>query len=653
MTDPLVNVHLTENNQGKLEVLSAKELIKNIPAAVAVVDYTWQLKLVNDRFRQLLHATDNPLLHQPLSLLFPAAFVNTEMIQHAFAGGKTCFELAAVPYTSATGVEQYLNLSFQPVTDQWQLLPDIIIYAYEVTERVGDIQRAAVNEKEIVVLQESEKRFRALVSVSSEIVYQMSADWSQVRRLDGRGFLMDTVEPDGEWMHKYIHPGDVAKVQEAIAHAIKYKMVFELEHRVLGPDGAEGWVFSRAVPILNEEQELVEWFGSASNITGRRLAEQALTGAMKERDARERLYNAVTDSTPDLIYVFNLDYKFIYANTALLNMWGRTESESIGQGLLALGYEPWHAEMHEREIDQVVATRKAIRGEVSFPHATQGRRVYDYIFTPVFDERGEVEAVAGTTRDITDMKEVESRLEQLVLERTRELQRSNTDLQQFAHVASHDLKEPVRKIKTFAGRLEADSSSRLSEEGRKYLDKIHSASNRMFNMIEGVLSYSTLGSAGEPFRVLNTGSIIKNIETDLELVMQEKAAFIQYGQLLPVWGAPVLVLQLFYNLMTNSLKFAKAGVPLEIKIESCACTQEGRDGVEIVLTDNGIGFAQKNAVKIFETFTRLHPKDVYEGTGLGLSLCKKIMERHQGSIIASGEEGVGATFRVFFPAGPL
>jgi PAS domain S-box-containing protein len=122
------------------------------------------------------------------------------------------------------------------------------------------------------------------------------------------------------------------------------------------------------------------------------------------------IYEAIIQNTPDLIYAFDLNYRFVYANDALLKMWGRTKEESIGKSLLELGYEPWHAEMHECEIDQVVATKAAIRGEVSFPHATLGRRIYDYIFAPVFNEKGDVISISGTTRDISEIRHAQENL---------------------------------------------------------------------------------------------------------------------------------------------------------------------------------------------------------------------------------------------------
>ncbi len=132
----------------------------------------------------------------------------------------------------------------------------------------------------------------------------------------------------------------------------------------------------------------------------------------KKIEESKRRYETITQNTPDLIYVWDLNYRFSYANEALLNMWGRTWNESAGKSLLEVGYEPWHAEMHEREIDQVIATKKPVRGEVSFPHATLGRRIYDYILVPVIDHDGNVEAVAGTTRDITQQVEARKQIEE-------------------------------------------------------------------------------------------------------------------------------------------------------------------------------------------------------------------------------------------------
>ncbi|AYL97754.1 PAS domain-containing sensor histidine kinase [Mucilaginibacter celer] len=259
-------------------------------------------------------------------------------------------------------------------------------------------------------LTDSEKRYRALVIATSDVMYTMSADWQVMYQLHGGDFLSDTGEPMVDWMDKYIHPKDRERVQSAIAHAIRTKTMFQLEHQVVLPDGSLGWTYSRAVPILDEHGEITQWFGAANDVTNRKRTEDALRIAKEAAEQQKRLYETITSNTPDLIYVFDLDYRFTYANDALLTMWGKTWDNAIGKNLLENGYEPWHAEMHEREIDKVVATRQPIRGEVSFPHATLGRRVYDYIFSPVVNELDKVVAIAGTTRDITDIRLAERTL---------------------------------------------------------------------------------------------------------------------------------------------------------------------------------------------------------------------------------------------------
>ncbi|QSB29124.1 PAS domain S-box protein [Flavobacterium sp. CLA17] len=151
---------------------------------------------------------------------------------------------------------------------------------------------------------------------------------------------------------------------------------------------------------------------TTDDITQSKQAEIALNRALEAAEKQRRLYDSITNNTPDLVYVFDLSYNFIYANKALLNMWGKSAEEAIGRGLRENGYEEWHAQMHEREIDEVAAVKKTVRGTVSFPHAELGSRMYDYILVPVLNERGEVEAVAGTTRDITDIKQAEEKLQQ-------------------------------------------------------------------------------------------------------------------------------------------------------------------------------------------------------------------------------------------------
>ncbi|WP_316809319.1 ATP-binding protein [Pedobacter agri] len=268
-----------------------------------------------------------------------------------------------------------------------------------------------------------EERFKALLEVTSDVAYSLSPDGSLMYELDEGGFLKDSSKPILEWKIKNVFTEDMEMVNEKIADAIAAKSIFELEYRVNCADDMVGWTFFRAVPILDGNGEIKEWFGLASDITKRKLAENALAEAKDVLGQQKRTYEMIISGSPDLMYMFDLDYKFTYANRALLEMWGKTWEDAIGKGLIENGYEAWHAEMHEREIDLIRDTGKSVRGEVAFPHASLGRRLYDYILNPVFNNKGEVIAVSGTTRDVTDRDQWEQKLK----ESAEHLQAMNED----------------------------------------------------------------------------------------------------------------------------------------------------------------------------------------------------------------------------------
>ncbi|MBS0530593.1 MAG: PAS domain-containing protein, partial [Proteobacteria bacterium] len=250
--------------------------------------------------------------------------------------------------------------------------------------------------------------------------------------LDGRGFVAESSGVRRDWLQNYIHPDDQHRVQAAIAEAIRTKSAFELEHRVKRWDGTSGWTSSRAIPLLDDDGEISEWFGTASDITAHRQALDQLARVVADSERQKNFYESLISNTPDLVYAFDRSYRFLFANDALLKMWGRSLAESVGKRLIEVGYEPWHAEMHEREIDRVISTKQPIRGEVGFAHATLGWRTYDYIFTPVIGENGEVQSIAGTTRDITDIKRTEEHLQLLVNELNHRVKNTLATIQSIA-----------------------------------------------------------------------------------------------------------------------------------------------------------------------------------------------------------------------------
>lgn len=265
------------------------------------------------------------------------------------------------------------------------------------------------------------------------------------------------------------------------------------------------------------------------------------------------------------------------------------------------------------------------------------------------DAKGKPVTLIGIVQDITEQKKNAEDLKKVVDEQTSALKRSNEDLLQFANVVSHDLKEPVRKIGIFNTILKSNLGDKLDQKDLIYLEKVQNSTKRMSSIIDGVLNYSTLNKSGHPVEKTNLDAIIDNIKTDLELVIQEKQAILVVDSLPEIDGATILLHQLFYNLIHNALKFSKPDNPPRVIISGSKIMIENLDHVRIVIKDNGVGFDSKNALKIFNAFERLHSKDEFEGTGLGLALCKKITERHHGTIEALGNQNDGAEFIVCLP----
>ena len=265
------------------------------------------------------------------------------------------------------------------------------------------------------------------------------------------------------------------------------------------------------------------------------------------------------------------------------------------------------------------------------------------------DENGTPKNIIGVIQDIDEQRKFEEKLKQQVAENTDELRRSNDDLLHFASVVSHDLREPVRKIKVFNGLLRNEKETHFNENSKKYLAKIEQSTTRMNNIIEGILAYSTIDKTQQPVETIDLSEVIENIKTDLELIIKDKGAILITCEFPEIEGAPILISQLFYNLIQNALKFSKADQPPRVIITCSMVSIAGIDSVQITIKDNGIGLDAAFVERIFTAFERLHSKSEYEGNGLGLSLCRKIAKRHKGTITAAGIKDDGAEFTVTLP----
>jgi PAS domain S-box-containing protein len=286
----------------------------------------------------------------------------------------------------------------------------------------------------------------------------------------------------------------------------------------------------------------------------------------------------------------------------------------------------------------------------------------------LFDEKHRPKRLLGVIQDITEQKTFAEELSKQVEDQTRDLieanerlERSNEDLEQFAYVASHDLQEPLRKIKFFNSLVLENED--LADESRRYIEKVSHAAERMAGLIRDLLESSRLSQKNFQFERTDLNVIFNNILSDFELLISQKNGKVEAGMLPTLDAIPLQMNQLFYNLIGNALKFSKRGVPPIIKVSANKLTSERIKGFpelnieneyfEIKFSDNGMGFNQQYADKIFTIFQRLNEKSVYGGYGIGLALCRKIINNHSGIIYAEGRPGEGATFIFILPCKQL
>ncbi len=527
--------------------------------------------------------------------------------------------------------------------------------------QIGDlIEKRAVEQK----IEESEERYALTVSAANLGIWDFDVKNQTVvgsGRIDSIYGLNSNDEYDLNFAFGSIHPDD-REEQAAFYDAIiegKIDTNFSTQYRIVQHNtNTVRWIKAYGKAFFDENGILVRTVGTVADITEQKLAENIL----KESESR---FRTLTQSLPQLVWTATKDGFCDFFNQKWYDYTGSTAEQSIGDGWVKCVNADF---VHRLDNDWKFSleTGEPLAIELQLRNNNGKYEWFYALVNPVKDTEGEILKWVGALTNIEERKEAEARLEQLVEERTmelqkanRELHRSNEDLQQFAHVASHDLKEPVRKIGIFINRLKEEFYSSLPEKGAVYVDKIESAAERMRMMIDGVLIYSSLGALDREVENVDLNVIIENIKTDLELAIAQKGAKISLSEPLPtICGSSVLLHQLFYNLINNALKFTKTSVEPLIRIEheQLAAADIIRKGLNstkhyivIKIIDNGIGFKQKYADQIFKTFTRLNSKDKYEGTGLGLALSKKIVETHEGLIEAIATEGEGATFNVTLP----
>jgi len=459
-------------------------------------------------------------------------------------------------------------------------------------------------------------------------------------------------------LEQYNHPDDDQAIKDAIQNAIQNRKPFDFSYRIIAKNGRTKTLHAIGEVAQGKKGSYVI-FGTLQDITREKEVERQL------KDYRDFIQK-ITDVTPSIIAAYNIHTgKYSFINEAVEKLLGYTTAEIMEKGLSFVS-----SLMHPEDVPAITEKNVRAMEEANAMGANSSEPVVEFkyrmlhkngtyrwvhTFGTIFErnENGQVESVLNISVDVTDQENAE----QALFKKNLQLQQSNTSLEEYAYVASHDLKEPLRKIATFSDRLMMTQQETLTEEGKQFLVKITDSSRRMQKMINDLLSVSTiLGNKG--FETSDLNVLLREAMQSLEHKIEETNTTIEVDDLPTVSVVPSQFRQLFQNLIGNSLKFTRAGVQPKIKItHSLLSSKEtqrnnltkGTTYLQIQLTDNGLGFDNQYAEKIFAIFQRLHDKSEYDGTGIGLAVCKKIVENHEGIITAKGVLNEGATFTIIIP----
>lgn len=414
------------------------------------------------------------------------------------------------------------------------------------------------------------------------------------------------------------------------------------------------------VPLFGSDNKVIGVLGVSNDITELKKTEEELIDArdhledqvkkqtIKLQEAYDSLkesesqYRTLAENSPDLIIRVNSDLNYLYVNSTIEEILGKPPEFYIGKNIDELELPDTYTSYFKKNYLRLFQSGEIIHDEYEFP-TVRGIKFFKTTVVPEYNSKGEIETALTLTRDISERKQLEDDLKRMV----DELQRSNQDLQQFAYVVSHDLQEPLRTITSFTQLLESRYKDKLDKDADEFMNFIVDGSIRMKQMIQDLLQYSRVTTKGGEFTETDSKDVLKQTLSNLKVAITENNAKITYDPLPTVTVDSKQLQRVFQNLILNSIKYKKPDEPPKIHISA----RKDEDNNEYIfsVSDNGIGIEKQYFDRIFTIFQRLHTKEEYEGTGIGLSIVKRIVERHEGRIWVESKFGKGSTFYFSIP----
>jgi len=617
---------------------------------------------------------DQSVMNQPLLQALPEiegqGFI--EILQGVYTTGEPFYgyEIPALLDYGGELKKVYFDFIYTPLRKRCGTISGILLLASDVTTQV-----MAKN-----ALRESERRFRGLIE---EAPVATCVFFGRELRIDiANDEMLKMWGKDSSVIGKPLSEGVPELVGQPFIQILQH--IFETKETYVASearanlvrDGVLGTYYFNFTykPLLDEQGEVYAIMDMAIDVTAQVVSKHR----MAESDARLKIAIETANLGTWEIYP---EAGKLEASHRMKKWFGIDEGDELTLAEIAdcisgpNAFEEAIRKAQQRENSGIIDV------EYTIINRKNGLKyVLHTVGQTFFDEEGKAYLMTGSTKDITLQRNTEYKLENLVQKRTEQLQaskealeatndyladtnehlfRSNEELAQYAYVASHDLQEPLRKIRVFSDILSHQES--LSEENKPIVDKISKASGRMSMLISDLLEFSRLLKTDKPVQQVALGIVIPEVINDFELVIAERDAVIRINGLLPELEAvPLQMNQLFYNLINNALKFTEAGKQPLIEISSKLLTSAeakhffprtaGTCFHDITISDNGIGFEPQYAEQIFEVFKRLHGRDSYQGSGIGLALCKRIVVNHGGHLYAESTPGQGSVFHIILPA---
>ena len=506
---------------------------------------------------------------------------------------------------------------------------------------------ALQNAQSLAQLRQNEARFRAIFEYAGIGIARVDMEGKPMESNPALQAMVGYSADELQQMTfpEFTHPEDVEKdlslYQSLVAGE---REAYQIDKRYIHKDGSVIWARLIVSLVTDEDGQPQFAIGMVNDITVEKEAQEALR---RHRDELEELvaeraadlkvsearYRTLAESSPDMIFLITPDMTIDYVNRKAAEQFGKNAEEVIGGPHVNL-FPPEIAEQQQQGLGYVLQSGEMLQAESKAVFPDHEAWLHTRL-VPIKEDDGRTTAVLGVSRDITEIKEAELALEK----KATDLERSNQELEQFAYVASHDLQEPLRMVSSYMQLLQRRYGGQLDERADTYIDFAVDGATRMKSLVDDLLTFSRVGTRAKPLAPVHVGDVLKRVLNDLQFQIEDTGAEVSHDPLPTVMADNNQLGQLFQNLIANGLKFSGAERPrVHIGVDKVD------DMWRFCVEDNGIGFDPEYAERIFVIFKRLHNREEYSGTGIGLAVCKKIVERHGGEIWAESQPGAGAKF---------